>query len=222
MSHKQQALVSLSGGLDSTVSLYWAIKNYENSMAVFFDYGQKALHQERKTSKELCEKLGAEFFEINLDFVSKFSESALNLNDKSLPKSVDLNSEKQTKDSAASVWVPNRNGLFINAASCLLEAKGGGDLILGFNAEEAETFPDNSKEFLEATNRALEFSTQGIVRLFSPTVDMTKEEIYKLGLELAFDPDAVWPCYESSDRPCGVCESCMRFYRAKELVESDQ
>lgn len=220
MTSSKTAMVCLSGGLDSTVSLHWSVKNYERIFAVFFDYGQKALNQERSISKELCEKLDVELLEVPLNFVSIFSESSLNQKSKELPKSIDLSSEKETYDSAQSVWVPNRNGLFINAAACLLEAKGGGDLVLGFNAEEAETFPDNSKDFLEASNRALCFSTQKKVRLCSPTVDMSKVEIFKLGLDLGFDPKKVWPCYESGDKPCGVCESCMRFYRAKKEVEN--
>ena len=220
MTPNKNALVCLSGGLDSTVSLHWSVKNYEKVFAVFFDYGQKALRKEHFVSQNLCETLDVKFFEISLNFISKFSKSSLNQESKKLPKSIDLNSREETFDSAQSVWVPNRNGLFISAAACLLEAKGGGDLILGFNAEEAETFPDNSKSFLEASNKALCFSTQNKVRLYSPTVDMSKVDIFKLGQDLGFNHEKVWPCYESGDRLCGVCESCLRFYRAKNEVES--
>ena len=220
MKDSKLALVCLSGGLDSTVSLYWSLKNYDKVTAVFFDYGQKALKSEKKTAKELCEKLSLQCHEVSLEFVSQFSNSSLNKVKKDLPKDVDLYSAEETSKSAKSVWVPNRNGLFINAAACLLESQGGGDLILGFNLEEAETFPDNSKEFLEASNKSLEFSTQGRVRLVSPTVSMTKKDIYRLGLELNFDPELVWPCYKSGEKTCGVCESCLRFNRAKKEVES--
>ena len=213
------ALVCLSGGLDSTVSLYWSLKKYERVEAVFFDYGQKALNSEKKTVEALCYKLSLQCHKVTLDFVSQFSNSSLNKVKKNLPHDVDLYSQEETLKSAKSVWVPNRNGLFINAAACLLESKGGGDLILGFNLEEAETFPDNSKEFLDASNKSLEFSTQGRVKLVSPTLSMTKKEIYKLGLELGFEPKLVWPCYVSGDQTCGACESCLRFYRAKKEVE---
>ena len=222
MNEKKRALVCLSGGLDSTVSLHWCLKNYDEVLAVFFDYDQKALKSERKASKGLCSDFKLECYEVLLGFVSQFSNSSLNRKDREMPEGVDLESKKETFDAAQSVWVPNRNGLFINAAACLLESKGGGDLILGFNKEEAETFPDNSKEFLEAINESLRFSTQNKVRLFSPTVLMSKVEIFKLGLELGFDQNKVWPCYKSGDRPCGVCESCLRFYRAKVKIEKEK
>ena len=219
MKDSKMALVCLSGGLDSTVSLYWSLKNYEHVAAVFFDYGQKALKSEKKTTEKLCEKLNLQCYEVSLKFVSKFSNSSLNKEKNDLPQGVDLSSEAETKESAKSVWVPNRNGLFINAGASVLESQGGGDLILGFNLEEAETFPDNSKDFLKASNKSLEFSTQGRVKLASPTLTMTKKEIYKLGLELGFDPQVVWPCYESGDKTCGLCESCLRFNRARKEVE---
>jgi len=214
-----RALVCLSGGLDSTASLYWSLKEYENVSAVFYDYGQKALLSEQKTVNELCKSLNVKLFNLSLSFVGEFSNSSLNKSDKNLPQNINLNSLDDTKASSKSVWVPNRNGLFINASASLLESLGGGDLILGFNKEEAQTFPDNSKEFLEASNKALAFSTQSKVKLISPTLNMLKHEIFKLGLDLGFDSEKVWPCYESADKPCGRCESCMRFYRAKKEVE---
>jgi len=235
------ALVSLSGGLDSTVSLYWALKKSKESVedykdvcavffdyghvcAVFFDYGQKALESEKKTTRNLCEKLNVHLYEVSLSFINEFSNSSLNTKDNlkdsiiknDIPENVDLHSDTETKESAKSVWVPNRNGLFINAAASILESLGGGDLVLGFNKEEAQTFPDNSEDFLKASNKSLNFSTQGRVSLISPTLHLDKKQIFNLGVELGFDPDSVWPCYYSGDRPCGRCESCLRFFRAKD------
>lgn len=214
-----RALVSFSGGLDSTVCLYWAIQNYSNVYALFFDYGQKALESEQRTVREICKEKDIELFEVSLGFLGEFSKSSLNKDHENLPESIDLESKEETKRSAQSVWVPNRNGLFINAAASLLESKGGGDLILGFNKEEAETFPDNSSDFLDQAERALYYSTKNQVKLVSPTLKMTKDEIYSLGLDLGVDMEKVWPCYKSGDKPCGVCESCMRFYRAKKRAE---
>ena len=233
------ALVSLSGGLDSTVSLHWALNKKENNKknndkesykevyVVFFDYGQKALESEQKTTQMLCKRLKVHLYEVSLSFINEFSNSSLNTkkgtkyNSKDsgikndIPENIDLQSDDETKESAKSVWVPNRNGLFINAAASILESLGGGDLILGFNKEEAKTFPDNSEDFLKASNISLGFSTQGRVKLVAPTLNLDKVQIYKLGEELGFDSDSVWPCYFSADLPCGRCESCLRFFRAK-------
>ncbi len=219
----KKALVSLSGGLDSTVSLYWALNNkksYKEVFAVFFDYGQKALESERKTTRKLCDALNVHLYEVPLSFINEFSNSSLNAKKTAIPENVDLHSDIETQKSANSVWVPNRNGLFINAAASILESLGGGDLILGFNKEEAKTFPDNSEDFLKASNKSLSFSTQGKVILISPTLDLNKKQIFNLGLELGFDSESVWPCYYSGDKPCERCESCLRFFRAKEESSS--
>ncbi len=118
--------------------------------------------------------------------------------------------EKNARCNANAVWVPNRNALFIAAASAIAESENISAVIAGFNAEEARTFPDNSHDFLRAQNAALAFSTRGLVRVISPTIDMTKKEIAREFLRLGLDRNSIWPCYEGFDTPCGKCESCVR------------
>lgn len=212
----KKALVCLSGGLDSTVSLFWCEKKYSEIHAVFFNYGQKALFKERKASRYFAGQIGATFEEIDLGFLGKVSGSALNQADKSVPQGdfVDLNDLEKSEETAKAVWVPNRNGLFINVASAIAEAKGFDDVVVGFNAEEANTFPDNSKEFIEAVNEALKFSSQGRVQVVAPTLELQKSGIVRLGRELSLNFHKLWPCYESGDEICGICESCKRYLRA--------
>lgn len=118
--------------------------------------------------------------------------------------------------SAAKVWIPNRNGVFLNVAAAFAEGLGAGTVHVGFNAEEAATFPDNSAEFLGAANAALRFSTKGAVRVECATIAMDKAQIVRFGLETEAPLDLVWPCYDGGERMCGACESCMRFLRAVE------
>ena len=84
----------------------------------------------------------------------------------------DLGNGEVTSESAANVWVPNRNGLMANVAAAFAEAMGCGYIIAGFNAEEAATFPDNSPEFVDCINRAFSYSTLNGVRLISPVLEM--------------------------------------------------
>ena len=87
-------------------------------------------------------------------------------------------------------------------------------VIAGFNAEEAVTFPDNSPAFISAANKALSYSTLSRVQVLSPTSDLNKTEIVRLGMEIDAPLDLVWSCYEGGEVMCGVCESCMRLRRA--------
>jgi 7-cyano-7-deazaguanine synthase len=214
---KPSALVCLSGGLDSAVSLLWAKKEYKNLSSLFFNYKQKALIQERKASKYFAKLVGAEFIEINLGFLGDASNSSLNKDDQSVPSGdeVRIGNKKISVKTAKSVWVPNRNGLFISVAASMAEARNIDEVVLGFNKEEALTFPDNSRAFVKKTNEALKLSTKNQVRVVSPTIDLDKIEIFNLGLKLGLDSEKVWSCYKSGESICGECESCKRFLRAK-------
>lgn len=211
------ALVCLSGGLDSTVSLYWACKNYDHVEAAFFNYGQKAYESEKKAVQFFSKELGFKVKEFDLRFLKDFSASALNKENLEVPSGDDVNIEDEGASikTAQAVWVPNRNGLFINVAASYAESQGVAHLVLGFNKEEAQTFPDNSKEFIEAVNGALNFSTQNRVQVVSPTLHLGKIEIVSMGRKLGVDFSKVWPCYKSGAMICGQCESCKRFLRAQ-------
>ena len=221
---KKSAVVCLSGGLDSAVSILWAKKNYQRLTALFFNYKQKALLKEREASKLLAGLVEADFKEIDLGFLGEVSGSSLNNEDQAVPSGdqVKIADQKTSKKTAQSVWVPNRNGLFIAVAAAVAEARGFQDVVVGFNEEEASTFPDNSTEFVDATNGALEFSTQNEVKVVSPTIELDKIEIFKLGLSLGLDMGKIWPCYKNGETICGECESCKRFLRARNVVESER
>jgi 7-cyano-7-deazaguanine synthase len=116
--------------------------------------------------------------------------------------------------SAKAVWVPNRNGVFIEIAAAHAESLGATRLITGFNKEEAVTFPDNSPQYVAAVNRALLFSTANGVRVVSYTGALEKKGIVRLGRRLGAPLKHIWPCYEGGRAWCRRCESCLRSLRA--------
>jgi 7-cyano-7-deazaguanine synthase len=126
----------------------------------------------------------------------------------------ELDDRQKTLASAAAVWVPNRNGVFINVAAAFAESLGCEAVVVGFNAEEGQTFPDNTPEFAAAASAALAYSTQTHVRVVSATQHLTKAEIVALGRQLGAPLAHVWSCYEPGPEPCGKCESCLRSARA--------
>ena len=214
----KSAVVCLSGGLDSSVSLLWAQKKYKNIISLFFNYKQKAITQERKASEYFSNLVGAEFLEVDLSFLGEVSNSSLNSKEVKVPTGIDvnINDEETSRETAKSVWVPNRNGLFISVAASIAEAKSYDEVVVGFNLEEAKTFPDNSKDFVLKTNEALSYSTKNKIKLVSPTIDLNKVGILQMGMDLNLDPQKVWPCYKNSIEICRTCESCKRFLRATE------
>lgn len=209
------ALILLSGGLDSSVNLYEACVRYKKILALSFDYGQRAASQELKVSSKLCKLLSCEHQVYNLDFFKSWTKTSLINSEKNIPIDVELTSKKATQESALQVWIPNRNGVFLNIAASLAESLNIPSVYVGFNKEEAETFPDNSTDYLNAVNKAFSFSTLNKLQIKSYTQYLNKKEIYKKAIKLGVPVKQLWPCYFNGNELCKQCESCQRFFRAQ-------
>jgi len=216
---KNKVVVLLSAGLDSSVNLLQAAKEDEVLAAINIDYGQRAAKQERKAARLLCDKLNVPLIEFSLDIFKTFEKNALTNTALSLAQNMDINDLAACKETAKNVWVPNRNGVLLNLAAALAENLGADYVIPGFNKEEAATFADNSKDYMQALDKAFSYSTQNAVKVKCYTVDMAKPEIYELGKRLGMDETKLWYCYESGDVACRKCESCLRFENARSLAK---
>lgn len=209
----------LSSGLDSVAALSMAKKKMDISLALTFDYGQRSAAIETSFSKKICDHYKIMYKTIQLDWLADITNTSLVNKEESLPEpsNEDLFSEAAT-NTAASVWVPNRNGLMLNIAACFAESMGCEFIIAGFNGEEAATFPDNSPEFVDAANIFLTYSTLKDVKVYAPLLGMDKESIVKTSLENDAPLKWSWSCYEAGPVPCGVCESCKRRSLAFEKI----
>lgn len=210
-------VVMLSGGLDSAVNLLMARCYGLVELAITVDYGQRSAAREMAKARELAETWGVDHLAVDARWLGDLAEVRCAL----FPQGPDLPemtagevAEKASEETAARVWVPNRNGLLANIGACAAEARGADQVIFGFNREEAATFPDNSSSFIRALNQALELSTRNRVRVASFTVNMDKVEIVETALGLGLDWLHIWSCYNGADEMCGRCESCARLARA--------
>jgi 7-cyano-7-deazaguanine synthase len=218
-----KSIVLLSGGLDSAVSLAHAMRESEVDLCLTFDYGQRAVSREQKAAAALAAHYQVEHLFINLPFMREITSTALVRSDSDLPEPdrTDLDDFAASCATAAAVWVPNRNGVFINIAAAFAESRHCGLVVTGFNREEAVTFPDNSQDFVEAAGHALSFSTMNKVKVVSYTQRLDKVEIIKLGIKLGVPFKNIWSCYRGYDKMCGCCESCQRLKRASEMAGLD-
>ena len=215
---KTKSIILLSGGLDSLVSLAMCYKTYNINLALTFDYGQKSLEKEIDASKKLSEFYNLEHKIIKLDWLKAISTSSLNTNDE-VPffNENEIDNIEISQNTANSVWVPNRNALFINIAASIAEALNCTHIIIGANKEEGATFKDNSKEFIDAINVSLLNSTQNNVQVLAPLISYDKNEIIKKGIENNAPFQFLHSCYKNEEKHCGTCESCIRLKRALEL-----
>ena len=210
----RKAISVLSGGLDCTVATSVFAEDYEIH-AITFNYGQKAFERELQAAREICSKMNWTHEVINLPWLANISNSSLNTSEEiPEPSEEDLDYFEKSSKRASSVWVPARNMVFTSIAVSYAESIGAEKIIVGWDAEEAATFPDNSKEFLETFNELIDVGSPEKIIIEAPAIDLNKEEIVELGIKVGAPIELSYSCYKGDNKHCGVCESCMRRKRA--------
>ena len=200
------------------MNLYRARRDHDIKLALTFNYGQKAAVREMERATEMARELGIPHQVVELPWLKEITKTSLVSKDQEVPtgSEVSIDDRETSEKTAARVWVPNRNGVFMNIAAAFAESLRADYVITGFNKEEAATFPDNTLQFLEKLDQSFEYSTASQVKTLCYTTDLNKTEIVGLGKEVGVNFDLIWSCYFSEVEPCGQCESCQRFERAKQ------
>jgi len=208
----KQGVILLSGGLDSLVSFRASQEFCDVKLALTFDYSQLALEDEIQAASEICKFYNVEHKIVKLPFLAEITNNALT------DKSKELEFEVLNNDSAKAVWVPNRNGLFLNIAASFCDSLALDYIIIGANKEEAGTFPDNSVDFLERANDFFKFSTLQQPQILAPLKDLQKYEIINYAIKNQVPLELLKSCYNSTElsnsKHCGKCESCKRLKNA--------
>lgn len=196
-----------SGGIDSTTALYWAKKNFDKVYALTFSYGQR--HSiEIEMAKKIAEREGIEQIILNID-LSQIGGSSLT--DRKIE--IEDISYEELRDRIPSTYVPFRNGIFLSLASALAEVMGCENIVVGFHTLDSPNYPDTSKEFVSAMEKAINIGTRAgrtgkKISILAPLIGMKKEEIIKFGLELGADYSYSISCYRGNEIPCLRCPAC--------------
>jgi 7-cyano-7-deazaguanine synthase len=205
----REAIVLLSGGLDSATCLLLAREEGFETRALSFDYGQRhAIELER--ARAIAERYGVrEHRVVRLDFLGA-GASALTDASLAVPRH-DLG-----RHAIPITYVPARNTLFLAHALAWGEVTGAGDIFIGANALDYSGYPDCRPEFLEAFERMANLGTKAGIqgrafRIRAPLLRMTKAEIVKAAAALGLDFALTISCYEPGPggRPCGACDACL-------------
>jgi len=217
---ERQAVVLLSGGLDSSTVLAIAKDQDFACSGLSFRYGQRhAVELDR--AREVAERLGVARHVI-VDFdLRQFGGSALT-GDIEVPKA------RSTSDMSQGIpvtYVPARNTIFLSFALAFAETLGSSDIFMGVNALDYSGYPDCRPEFIRAyeqmANLATKAGVEGTQRLaiHTPLISLTKAQIIRTGLALGVDYAITSSCYDPGPEgaPCGACDSCQ--LRAKGFAE---
>ncbi|MFP4434163.1 MAG: 7-cyano-7-deazaguanine synthase QueC [Planctomycetota bacterium] len=207
----KQAVVLLSGGLDSATALAIARSEGFICHALSFDYGQR--HRwELDAARAVAQAQGvADHRVVSLDLSAAggFGHSALT-------DAIDVPKDRPDHGGIPVTYVPARNTIFLSIALGLAEVIGAWDIVLGVNAVDYSGYPDCRPAFVEAFENLANLATAAAVEdngryhIHAPLVKLTKGQIVARGLELGVDYSLTHSCYDplAGGRPCGHCDSC--------------
>jgi 7-cyano-7-deazaguanine synthase len=205
------AVLLLSGGLDSTTMLAYAIDAGFDVHAMTFRYGQRHA-AEIDAARRVAGALGVVRHEVLTIDLRAFGGSALTA-DLAVPK------DRSTAEMGAGIpvtYVPARNTIFLSFCLAWSEVLGASDIFIGVNALDYSGYPDCRPEYVAAYERMANLATRGgvegttPVRIRTPLLDLTKREIVRLGLSLGVDYALTLSCYDPTPDglACGHCDSC--------------
>ena len=211
----KQAVVLLSGGLDSMVCAGLAREAGFSVIALTIDYNQR--HRvELEAAGRIAAMLADRHIVLPLD-LRAFGGSALT-------GDIDVPKEGVSKGIPVT-YVPARNTIFLSLALGLAEASGARDIFIGVNALDYSGYPDCRPEFVAEFERLANIATKAGVeddafKLHAPLQDMTKADIAREAQRLGLDASMSHSCYDPSPdgRACGECDACR--LRAKGFAEA--
>ena len=206
-----QAVVLLSGGMDSCVCAALAAQDYDVA-ALHVSYGQRTEKRERRAFSAICDGLGIrDRLIVNNQALSAIGGSALTDRGIAVPET-----HKIGRDIPVT-YVPFRNAHFLAVAVSWAEVIGARKIYIGAVEQDSSGYPDCRPAYYQAFNQVIKAGTkEGNIEIVTPLIAMRKAQIVRLGLELGAPFDLTWSCYSREDAACGVCDSCVLRLRAFE------
>ena len=216
----KQAVILLSGGMDSATAAAIARSAGFECYALSFDYGQSH-HVEIKAAQQVARMLGVVQHKIMLLDLASIGGSALTDDAVSIPDA------SNNTGGIPATYVPARNLIFLSIAVAWAEVLDIHDIYIGANQVDYSGYPDCRGEFLDLFERTANSATcfanstagdNDKIRIQAPLLDMSKHEIIQCGTELGVDYGLTVSCYraDAQGRACGKCDAC--FYRKQGFV----
>jgi 7-cyano-7-deazaguanine synthase len=202
----KNAVVLLSGGLDSATVLAMARAQGFTCYALSVDYGQRS-HSELAAAQRVASMLAAQEHRVIRIDLTQFGGSALTDNNIAVPQ--------QHAEGIPLTYVPARNTIMLSLALAWAEVLHAQDIYIGVNAVDYSGYPDCRPAYIEAFERMANLATKAAVEgcpltVHAPLLHLSKAEIIRKGSALGVDYAQTVSCYQAdeSGRACGVCDAC--------------
>ena len=199
------ALVLFSGGQDSTVCLFWALKRFARVETVCFRYGQRHVSEIDAAQAIAATTAGVPFRVIDASLIAGLSRNSLT------DTSVTMDRE-QTGEAPPNTFVPGRNLLFISMAAVVARERKIANLVTGVSQADYSGYPDCRDTFIRSLNVTLNLAMDEQFEIHTPLMWLDKAAVWqladKLGIFELVKTQTV-TCYNGLQGDgCGECPSC--------------
>ena len=197
----KNALLVLSGGMDSTTLLYERAEDI--ALAVSFDYGSNHNDKEIPFAKLHCEKFGIPHITIPLKFMHDYFKSSLLEGADAIPEG------NYADENMKSTVVPFRNGIMLSVAAGLAESRDLTRVMMANHFGDHDIYPDCREEFVKNMSAAIAAGTYAHITIDAPYTNISKVDIARKGKALGIDYGKTWSCYKGGEIHCGKCATCL-------------
>jgi 7-cyano-7-deazaguanine synthase len=205
-----EAIVLLSGGLDSSTVLALAKERGYDVVALTFDYGQKH-KRELNSSRKMARHFKAKEHVIVPLNLGELLRSSLTRESMPIPEN---RTEEEISSGVPSTYVPSRNIIFLSIAASIAESRGADVIFIAANSVDFSGYPDCTAEFIAAFQRTLDIGTKAGregrgIRVEAPILTKSKRDIVREAIRLKVPMEDTWSCYKGGVKACGKCDSCL-------------
>lgn len=203
--YEADAVVLLSGGLDSTVLLAKCLADGMRCRALSVDYGSRHARREIEAAERVAWRYDVPHEVADLRRLTPL------LAPNALTGAAEVPEGHYADDTMAATVVPGRNLLMLAVASSHAAAARAWTVVTAVHAGDHPVYPDCRPAFIRAAAQASLLGTLGCgdVTIHAPFEEMSKAEIVALGHDLDAPFDLTWSCYVGGDQHCGRCGTCV-------------
>lgn len=211
MQPEKEAIVVMSGGMDSATALFFTLNNivHEPSevLAVSFNYGQRH-KKELNYARALCEDMSVDHRLVDITSINELVQgSALTQQDVEVPDG------HYTEENMRITVVPNRNAIMSNIAIGAAVATGASSLVLGVHAGDHAIYPDCRSIFIDKLQDLAHVANEGFINpdfmVATPFIFLEKKDIVSVGEGYKLPWKKTWTCYKGGQIHCGRCATCV-------------
>jgi 7-cyano-7-deazaguanine synthase len=212
----KKAVILLSGGMDSAVTVSIAKEMGYDIAALHLNYGQMTQAAEFRAFEQICNYFSIkEKLVVDIRYLTQIGGSSLT------DKTIHINDADESYQGIPNTYVPFRNANILAIATSWAEVISADGLFIGANQVDSSGYPDTREEFFRAYEQMIDLGTKPDtkIKVFTPIIKMSKKEIVETGLRLGTPLELTWSCYRENEIACGTCDSC--FLRLKGFEEAN-